>query len=154
MEKPLSFELAGNQFRGSHLDPVKSLECLTLIAPAIGDVLDGLQITEGQDPMEAVTSAIRSSLAQLPTLPQVAKYFEPVYEVRLSHGDADVWLSLTTQKDAIFRGKGLLYVGFLIAAVSSEYVDFLREGGLSMLADLANLYGFKMTSSSNGQSGG
>lgn len=156
LEKNLQFTLAGNTFSGSHLSPEKSLECLALLAPAFASILDNLdakELQEAPDGLSLVANALQGALLQFDALPKAAKYFEPCYDVLLDHEGASVPLPLATQKDRVFGGKGLLYAGFLIGAITKEYLAFLQEGGLNMLQDLGALYGFKMTLPKTGKSG-
>lgn len=147
-EKPHTFTLNGKNFRGRYLDPDKSLDALQLLAPALSEVLGNLPSKEDAGNEIAVFSKITQGvLGKFKALPEAAPFFLPVYEVEVQHSTdgPPVWLPLATQKEQIFKGKALLYVAFLVAAITKEYGSFLREGGLNMLRELGAACGFQMT---------
>ena len=139
-EKPHIFELSGTRFRGAFLAPDKSLECLTILGPAIAEVIGKLPDGKG-DEIEAFKQIAGAVFMRFESLPKASKFFVPAYEVEVEHGEGKAWLPLNAKQD-IFQGKALLFVAFLITAIKKEYGDFLQGSGLSMLQDLGGALGF------------
>lgn len=147
-EYPHKFVLSGVSFQGKFLPPDTSLDVFADLAPALGQVLDKLDL-KATDPMQMMAEAFSAVLGSFKTARGVAPKFLDVYQVELDGR----MLPLSTFKDEAFQGKPALYVAFVIAAIKSEYSDFLHSSGFSTLQDLAKVCGFQITSKGSGQSG-
>lgn len=148
-EYPHKFVLSGKAFQGRFLPPDTSLDVFAELAPALGEVLDKLDL-KATDPTQMMADAFSAVLGSFKTARKAAPKFLSVYQVEFDGR----MVPLESFKDETFQGKPALYVAFVIAAIKSEFSDFLHSSGFSTLQDLAKVCGFQITSKGSGQSGG
>ncbi len=146
-EFPHKFELGGVKFQGKWLPPDSSLDVFATLAPALGTVLDAIK--PGSPEGDEVAKLFSSALGSFKETKVVFPEFVGVYQVDLGQGFVDLKLF----KDDAFRGRPTLMIAFLVAAVKSEYSDFLHSNGFNMLQDLGKVLGLQITFKGIGQSG-
>ena len=149
-EFPHTFTLSGVEFRGAHLSPDTSLDMFAILAPALGKVLDQVDVQKAQeDKTGALAEAFTGALNGFTEMRKTAPAFYEVYQVKLE----GQWLQLGAMKNEAFKGKPVLMISWLVAAIREEYADFLLQAGWSTLGDLVKACGFQITFPSTGQSG-
>lgn len=152
---PISFEISGHKFKGQYLSPEKSLDAFAIIGPAISTILDNLdpKLLKAESDTEskqvAMATAIGKGLTTFRDLPRVRPFFISNYYCEVDGN----WPRIDSFEEDLFKGKAILMVSFLVAAIKAEYGDFLLAHKSSMLKDLAKIFGFRLISKDTGQSG-
>ena len=157
---PIEFEIGGVQFRGRYLDPEKALDVFAVLSPVLSTVLDSIdaqKLAEAEETGNAtglIAGAIHAAVGTLKDLPKIAPYFHGSYQVQV--GDAGTWFPLVGSagmKEQIFAGKSSLYIAWVIAAIRSEFADFLGSNASSILKDLGRVCGLQIQRKPTGPSG-